>query len=100
MDTDQESLLTQMNRLYQMSDRKVEPIDLETMTDYITEMQEVLKEGTLTERRAFIRSFVKEIKVVGNQSVLSYSLPIPPDKLSISGDMVPRIVHHGGRYWI
>ena len=70
MDTDQESLLTQMNRLYQMSDRKVEPIDLETMTDYITEMQEVLKEGTLTERRAFIRSFVKEIKVVGNQSVL------------------------------
>ena len=82
----------------QMSDRQVELVDLNTMTGYITEMQEVLREGTLTERRAFIRSFVQEIKVTGNEVLMTYSPPIPPDKLALSGDTVPRIVHHGGRY--
>jgi len=81
----------------QMSDRKVELLDLETMTEYVTEMQEVLREGTLAERRAFIRSFVKEIRVKGNQAVLNYSMPIPPDKMAIDGEVVPRIVHRGGR---
>ena len=30
----------------QMSDKKVDLVDLNTMTGYITEMQEVLSEGT------------------------------------------------------
>ena len=30
-----------------MSDKKVELIDLNTMTHYVSEMQEILKEGTL-----------------------------------------------------
>jgi hypothetical protein len=32
----------------QMSDKKVDLVDLNTMTGYITEMQEFLSEGTLT----------------------------------------------------
>ena len=68
------------------------------MTEYINDMHEVLKEGTLTERRAFIRSFVKEIKVTGNEAVLTYSPPIPPDRLTFSGAMVPRTVRYSGRY--
>ena len=81
----------------QLSDRKVELIDLDTMTGYINEMQEILANSSLTERRAFIRSFVQEIKVTGNEVLMTYSPPIPPEKLALSGDMVPRIVHHGGR---
>ena len=70
------------------------------MTEYITDMQEILREGTPTERRAFIRSFIKEVKVKGNQAVLSYLTPIPPDKVAVSETRVPRIVQRGGRYWI
>ena len=81
----------------QMSDKKVELVDLNLMTDYVTEMQEILRNSSLTERRAFIRSFVQEIKVTGNEVLMTYSPPIPPDKLALSGDTVPRIVHHGGR---
>ena len=81
----------------QMSDKQVELVDLNTMTGYITEMQEVLREGTLIERRAFIRSFVQEIKVKGNEALMTYSPPIPPEMIALNGDAVPRIVHHGGR---
>jgi recombinational DNA repair ATPase RecF len=77
----------------QMSDKKVDLVDLNTMTGYITEMQEVLSEGTLTERRAFIRSFVQEIKVKGNEALMTYSPPIPPERVALSGDTV----HRGGR---
>ncbi len=81
----------------QMSDRQVELVDLNTMTGYITEMQEVLREGTLIERRAFIRSFIQEIKVKGNEALMTYSPPIPPEMIALNGDAVPRIVQRGGR---
>ncbi len=48
------------------SDRRVELINLETLTEYITDIQEVLREGTLVERKSFIRSFVKNVRVISN----------------------------------
>lgn len=80
-----------------MSDRQVESIDLATMTGYITELQEILGQGTLTERRAFIRSFVQEVRVTGNEAVMTYSSPISSDNVTVDGDPVPRIVQRGGR---
>ncbi len=59
-----------------MSDRKVELADMETITGYVDHLHDLLKEGSLAERRAFIRSFVKEIRVTGNEAVLTYSMPI------------------------
>ena len=82
----------------QISDRRVELIDLETMTEYITDMQAVLQEGTLVERKAFIRSFVKDVRVSGDEAVLTYTMPELPDKVSLGGAGVPRIVQRGGRY--
>jgi len=54
-----------------MSDRKVELVNLETMTEYIVDMQAVLREETLVERKAFIRGFVKDIRVSGDDAVLT-----------------------------
>lgn len=56
----------------------------------------ILKEGPLTERRAFIRSFVKEVRVTSNEAVLSYSMPTLPEKVAIEKEgVLPTI--HGGR---
>ena len=79
--------------------RRVELVNLETMTEYIADMQAVLRGGTLVERKAFIRSFVKDIRVSGNDAVLIYSVPELPEKVSLEEAGVPRIVQHGGRYW-
>jgi len=81
-----------------MSDRRVELADLETISGYVDDLHELLKEGSLTERRAFIRSFVREVRVTGNEAVLSYSMPLLPEKIAIEKEGVLPTVRYGGRY--
>jgi site-specific DNA recombinase len=80
-----------------MSDKRVELVDLDTITAYVSEMEEILNESRLTEKRSFVRSFIKEIQVSGNEALMTYSLPIPPDNVTLSKGLVPRIVQYGGR---
>ena len=94
----QEQLQTQRIEIEnRMSDRRVELVNLEMMTEYIADVQVVLREGTLVERKAFIRSFVKDIRVSGDDAVLTYSVPELPENVSLEGAGVPRIVQRGGR---
>ena len=55
-------------------------------------MQAVLREGTLVGRKAFIRSFVKDIRVSGDNAVSIYSLPEIPDEVPFEEVGIPRIV--------
>jgi len=54
----------------QLSDRKVELADLETVIDYVEDLRNLLEESPLTERKSFIKSFVKEVRVSGLRSCL------------------------------
>jgi len=80
-----------------MSDRRVELVNLETMTEYIADTQAVLREGTLVERKAFIRSFVKDIRVRGDQAMITYSIPAVPENVSLREVGVLATVQYGGR---
>ena len=46
---------------------------------YAMEMGEFLMQSELTETKAFIRSFVKEIAVAPGQAVVRYAMPMPED---------------------
>jgi site-specific DNA recombinase len=81
----------------QMSDRKVELADLETVSCYVDDLHDLLKEGLLAERRAFIRSFIKEVRVTGGEAVLNYSMPLLPEKVTIEKEGVLPTVQYGGR---
>ena len=79
--------------------------DEETIAAYVKEMSDFLMESELTETKAFIRSFVKEIGVVPGKAVIRYSIPMPEDS-PIRGRDVQEIalnapvlstVTHGGR---
>lgn len=50
----------------------------EKIKPYIDDLQEMLTEGSIAERRGFIRSFIKTISVDYPQLKLEYSLPILP----------------------
>ena len=52
----------------------------------------------MTDRKAFIKSFVKEVQVTGKQVVLSYSIPVSLKGISREEVSVPPIVHNGGPY--
>ena len=55
--------------------------DVNTITAYAKEMADFLSESELTERRAFIKSFVKEIVVMPGGVLLCYTIPMPGDSL-------------------
>ena len=62
-----------------LSERRMWLDNVETITTFAKDMREFLKDSELTARRAFIRSFVKEIWVVPGQARLRYMLPMPLD---------------------
>jgi hypothetical protein len=50
----------------------------------------------LTERKSFIKSFVKEIKVAGDKALLNYTIPLPPRGLTVEEMPVLSTIHYGG----
>ncbi|MDE2843699.1 MAG: hypothetical protein OXN21_09975, partial [Chloroflexota bacterium] len=62
-----------------MSQRRVVLDDVETITAYCEDLSGYLRESELTERRAFIESFVREIVVEPGGAMVRYTIPMPED---------------------
>ena len=62
--------------------RQAELASLETVTSYVDDLRTLLNESSLAERKSFIRSFVKEVRVTGNEVLLTYTIPLPPTGIS------------------
>ena len=82
-----------------LSDRRVELAGPDVVRSYVAGLHIFLAGGELVERRAFIRSFVKEVRVTGDEVVLTYTMPLMPDGSSVDKVGVLPVVQHGGRYW-
>ena len=59
-----------------LSQRREVLDDVETITAYAQDLSVFLNESELTERRAFIETFVKEIVVLPGNAVVRYTIPI------------------------
>ena len=59
-----------------LSQRRAHLDDVKTISAYAKDMRDFLNESELTERRAFIESFVKEIVVMPGDALLRYTIPI------------------------
>ena len=77
----------------------------DTIAAFAAEMSEFLKTSELTETRAFVRSFIKEIEVRPGKAAIVYSIPTPADSPIGGADAaevalnsgVRSTVRHGGR---
>ena len=78
-----------------LSQRRVVLDDVETITAYCEDLSRYLNESELTERRAFIESFVKEIVVQPGGAVVRYTIPTPEDS-PIGGADAAEIALGGG----
>ena len=67
----------------------------DVIASYAEEMSEFLKTSELTETRAFVHSFVKEIEVKPGRAAIIYSLLTPEDS-PIGGGDVSEVVLNGG----
>ncbi len=63
----------------EMAARGVQPVDEVMVKSYARDLRGLLEESELTERRAFLRSFVKRIEVDKEQVTVHYKLPLPQD---------------------
>ena len=59
-----------------LAQRRAALDDVNTIAAYARDMSEFLNESELTERRAFIETFVKEIVVMPGDALLRYTIPI------------------------
>ena len=62
-----------------LSERRAVLDNVDTITAYANDMSAFLRTSELTESRAFIASFVKEIVVSPGNAVVRYSIPMPDD---------------------
>ncbi len=78
-----------------VAQRRLELASPEIVGGFIRDMRKVLETSELTEKRAFVRSFVKDIQVIGDEAVLHYKAPLNgliEEKMGV----LP-IVQYGGR---
>ena len=73
-----------------LADRRAVLDDVETITAYAKDMRDFLNESELTERRAFIESFVKEIVVMPGDALMRYTIPISQSTTKTEVLMVSR----------
>ena len=78
-----------------LSQRRAVLDDVNTIAAYAQDMSEFLKESELTERRAFIETFVKEIVVMPGDALLRYTIPMPDDS-PIPGRSAQEMALNGG----
>lgn len=82
----------------QLSDRRVELADEKTVSGYVSDLHNLLSESSLAEKKSFVRSFVKEVKVTGDEVLLTYTMPMLSKGITEEKLPVLSIVHYGGRY--
>jgi len=80
-----------------LSDRRVELADVSTITSYVEGLRSLLSQSSLAERKSFVKSFVKEIRVRGSEVTINYTMPLSVATVSEKVTSVPPIVHDGGR---
>ena len=68
-----------------LSQRRTVLDDAETIAAYAQDMSEFLNESELTERRAFIETFVKQIDVTPGSALMHYTIPATDDSRILGG---------------
>ena len=53
----------------------VQDVKLATVQAYASDLRNILEESDFTDRKAFLRSFIKKIVVYGERVVVTYKLP-------------------------
>ena len=82
-----------------LSDRRIELANKDIVKRYVENLHDFLNESTLAKRKAFVRSFIKEVSIKDGEVRLVYTLPLTQDGLDEERLGVLPIVHYGGPFW-
>jgi hypothetical protein len=49
---------------------------METITTYVEDLRSLLNNSSITEKKSFIKSFVKEVRIREDEATLTYTIPL------------------------
>ena len=79
----------------QLERSRVELPGTEEIKAYVADFREFLQKGTIPERKALIRNFVKGIEITGREATLTYTIPMPSDGVTRESASVLDFVQSG-----
>jgi len=74
----------------------VEEADIDIVKSYTRDLKSLLEESDTTERKAFLRSFIKRIEIDKDKAAVHYHLPLPNNENRKEAAEVLSIVTPGG----
>lgn len=93
----QEKLQARKDELHMLlTGEKAEVATQQEVAECAADFKGLLQEGSLVERKAFVRSFVNEVRVTGEQVLVNYTIPTSLSKLKEEKNPVLDIIHYGG----
>ena len=70
---------------------------MHTVTHCVEDLRNMLCHSSVAEKKSFIKSFIREVKVAGKEVTIRYSMPISRGLVTERVTAVPPIVHDGGQ---
>ena len=82
-------------RLAQSSAKEVRPMSIKELQRYVDDLYELLSEGTVFERRTFLKSFIHEISVDYPKVSVVYTFPLTK-KPPFTTEVLSLVTQSGG----
>ena len=79
-----------------LEEQSIEVPSSEEVNECLIDLRNILEQGSLSEKKAFIQSFVQEITVLGDEAKITYTPPRIPQVQHEGVEPVLSIVRHGG----
>ena len=67
-------------------DGRIELVSREVVLSHLKDLNVVLDGGTVSERKAFLNSFIESIETHDSSVTIRYTLPLPPEPAGTAGD--------------
>ena len=70
---------------------EVQQVNFKVIKAYIEDLKILLAEASSSDRKAFLRSFIRRITIDGGKATIEYRLPIPPNNKKRQESVLPFI---------
>jgi hypothetical protein len=85
---------------WRLEDTQPKGLDTEEVLRHTQDLKVLLSKGTLTEQKAFLKSFIRRIDLGLGQVAIDYTIPVPVGKDRTSEREVLSIERLGSPLWI
>ena len=77
----------------------IEPADPKVVREYVEDLKQLLSESGVVEKKVFLKSFIERIGVGESEAKITYTIPMPPNKMATETVGVLPFIQDGSPHW-